>query len=150
VYNLGGLLFAFTVFWSYIGFAQYLLMWYANLPEEVFWYKERLAGPWHVLVLALAIFHFFVPFLILIPREAKSDPRRLFWIAMIVLCAHWLDLYWMIFPILGKGPRLGWPELSFAIFSISTAFLWIRRSMDLGADMPVGDPFLREGLEFHL
>jgi hypothetical protein len=150
VYNLGGFLFAFTVFWAYIGFAQYLLMWYANLPEEVFWYKERLAGSWHALVLVLAVFHFFVPFLILIPRDAKSDPRRLFWIATIVLGAHWLDLYWMIFPILGNRPLFGWPELSFGIFFISTGFLWIRRSMDLGTDMPLGDPFLREGLEFHL
>lgn len=150
VYNLGGYLFAFTVFWAYIGFAQYLLMWYANLPEEVFWYKERLEGPWQFLLLALAIFHFFVPFFVLIPRDAKSDPRRLFWIATIVLCAHWLDLYWMIFPVLGKGPLFGWQELSFAVFFISVGFLWIRRSMGLGADVPVGDPFLQEGLEFHL
>ena len=150
VYNLGGYLFAFTVFWSYIGFAQYLLMWYANLPEEVFWYKARLAGPWHFLLLALAIFHFFVPFLILIPRDAKSDPKRLIWVATIMLCAHWLDLYWMIFPVLGKGPLFGWQELSFAVFFISAGFLWVRRSMSLGEDVPVGDPFLREGLEFRL
>ena len=150
VYNLGGFLFAFTVFWSYLGFAQYLLMWYANLPEEVFWYKERLEGPWHLLVLALAIFHFFVPFFVLIPRDAKSDPRRLFWIATIVLCSHWLDLYWMIFPVLGNGPLFGWPELSFGVFFISAGLLWVRRSMSLGTDMPVGDPFLREGLEFRL
>ena len=47
LYNLGGFLFAFTVFWSYIGFAQYMLMWYANLPEEIFWYQDRLQGGWH-------------------------------------------------------------------------------------------------------
>ena len=150
VYNLGGYLFAFTVFWSYIGFAQYLLMWYANLPDEVFWYEERLVGPWHILVLALAIFHFFVPFLVLIPRDAKSDPKRLFWIATIMLCAHWLDLYWMIFSVLGKGPLFGWQELSFALFFISAGLLWIRHSLSLGADVPVGDPFLQEGLEFRL
>ena len=103
VYNLGGFLFAFTVFWAYIGFAQYLLMWYANIPEEVFWYKERLQGLWGPLVLALAVLHFLVPFLVLMPREAKTQPKRLVWIAVIMLLAHWLDLYWMIFPVLGKG-----------------------------------------------
>ena len=150
VYNLGGFLFAFTVFWSYIGFAQYMLMWYANLPEEVFWYKERLEGLWGPLLLALAVFHFFIPFFVLIPRDAKSDPKRLRIVAGVVLFAHWLDLYWMIFPVLGKGPLFGWPELSFLVLFVSCGFLWIRRALGRGADMPVGDPFLQEGLGFRL
>ena len=150
VYNLGGFLFAFTVFWSYIGFAQYLLMWYANLPEEVFWYKERLEGLWGPLLLVLAILHFFVPFFALIPRDAKGSPRRMVWIAFIMLVAHWLDLYWMIFPALGKEPFFSWPEIAFGFFFLSVSLLWIRRAMTRGADMPVGDPFLREGLEFRL
>ena len=150
VYNLGGFLFAFTVFWSYIGFAQYLLMWYANMPEEVFWYKERLEGPWGLLLLVLAVLHFLVPFFILIPRDAKSAPRRLAAVAALMLAAHWIDLYWMIFPVLGAGPVFGWPELSFALFFVSVILLWLRRGLARGADMPVGDPFLREGLEFRL
>jgi hypothetical protein len=150
LYNLGGFLFAFTVFWSYIGFAQYLLMWYANMPEEVFWYKERLQGGWGILLLALAVLHFLVPFFVLIPREAKSNTKFLFWVAALMLVSHWLDLYWMIFPVLGSGPLFGWPELSFSLLSLSAGLLWVRRSMRRGADMPIGDPFLREGLEFRL
>jgi hypothetical protein len=150
MYSLGGFLFAFVVFWSYIGFAQYLLMWYANMPEEVFWYKERLQGAWGPLLLLLAIFHFLVPFFLLIPREAKSNPKFLFWTAALILFSHWLDLYWMIFPVLGHGMHFGWPELSFAFLSIGGVLLWIRHSMSRGADMPVGDPLLREGLEFRL
>jgi hypothetical protein len=150
MYNLGGFLFAFTVFWSYIGFAQYMLMWYANMPEEVFWYKERLQGAWGLILLALAVFHFLVPFFILVPREAKSNPKFLFWTAIMVLVSHWLDLYWMIFPALHRGPLFGWPEFAFGLFFISGGFLWIRHRMNRGADMPVGDPFLSEGLEFRL
>jgi hypothetical protein len=150
VYNLGGFMFAFTVFWAYIGFAQYLLMWYANMPEEVFWYKERLAGGWGVLVLILAVFHFLVPFLVLIPRDAKTEPRRLVWVAAIMLLSHWLDLYWMVYPVLGGGPAFSWPELSFAMLFLSTSVLWFLRLMSRGAAMPVGDPFLREALEFRL
>jgi hypothetical protein len=150
MYNLGGFLFAFTVFWSYIGFAQYMLMWYANLPEEVFWYKERLQGVWGLILLVLAVFHFLVPFFILIPRDAKSNPRFLFWTAAIVLFSHWLDLYWMIFPVLRRGPLFGWPEFCFGLFFISGGLLWVRRRMDQRPDMPTGDPFLREGLEFRL
>jgi hypothetical protein len=150
MYNLGGFLFAFTVFWSYIGFAQYLLMWYANIPEEVFWYQERLHGAWGAILLALAVFHFLVPFLILIPRNAKSDPRFLFWTASLMLVSHWLDLYWMIFPVLGNGPIFGWPECSFGFLFLSAGILWIRRFMRRGEDMPVGDPLLGEGLGFRL
>jgi len=150
IYNLGGFMFAFIVFWSYIGFAQYLLMWYANMPEEVFWYRDRLQGIWGPLLLALAILHFLVPFFILISREAKSNRRFLLWVAGLMLFSHWLDLYWMIFPVLGHRPLFGWPEISFALFFLAGGLLWIRRSMTRGEDMPVGDPFLREGLEFRL
>jgi len=150
LYNLGGFLFAFTVFWCYIGFAQYLLMWYANMPEEVFWYKERLAGGWGPLLVGLAVVHFLVPFLILIPRAAKSDPRFLFWTAALMLLSHWLDLYWMIFPAAGRSPLPGWPELCFGLLFVSGALLFIRGLLRRGSDMPAGDPFLGEGLEFRL
>lgn len=150
MYNLGGFLFAFTVFWSYIGFAQYMLMWYANIPEEVFWYQERIEGAWGPILLGLAVFHFLVPFFLLIPRDAKRDPRFLFWTAAIMLFSHWLDLYWMIFPVLDLGPLFGLPEISFSILFVSAALLWIRFSMTRGADMPAGDPLISEGLEFRL
>lgn len=150
LHNLGGFLFAFTVFWSYIGFAQYMLMWYANIPEEVFWYEARLEGAWGGILLALALFHFLVPFLVLIPRAVKSDPRVLLRVSLLMLAMHWLDLYWMLFPSIGGAPVFGWPELSFALLFLSGGIMWVRRIMDGGATMPVGDPFLREGLEFRL
>jgi len=150
LYNLGGFLFAFIVFWAYIGFAQYLLMWYANIPEEVTWYKIRLEGGWGIVLIAMALLHFLVPFFVLMARNVKSDPRFLAAAAALVLFSHLLDLYWMIFPALDNGSVFGWQELSFAILFVSGALLWIRRSMNRGADMPVGDPMLREGLEFRL
>ncbi len=150
LYNLGGFLFAFTVFWSYIGFAQYMLIWYANLPDEVVWYQHRIEGAWLPLALGLALFHFLIPFFALVPRDAKGDPKRLRWVAALVLFAHALDLYWMIFPKLGKSPVLGWVEISFGFFFVGLALLWIQRAMSRGTDLPVGDPFLKEGLEFRL
>lgn len=150
IYNLGGFLFAFIVFWSYIGFAQYMLMWYANIPEEVYWYQARLSGGWGFLLLGLALFHFIVPFFVLMARNAKSDPRLLAIAALLVLVSHLLDLYWMVFPALEGSYVIGWQELSFAVLFISAGLLWIKRSMKHGEDMPVGDPMLREGLEFRL
>jgi hypothetical protein len=150
LYNLGGFLFAFTVFWSYIGFAQYMLMWYANLPDEVIYYKVRLAGSWRAITISLAILHFILPFFALVTRDAKKDPKRLRLVAGLMLGAHVLDMYWLIFPALGGQPRFSWPELSFALFFLGGILLWIRGAMQKGEDMPVGDPFLREGLEFRL
>lgn len=150
LYNLGGFIFAFTVFWSYIAFAQYMLMWYANLPEEVVWYKARLTGGWHGVTLALALTHFLIPFFALVTRDSKGDPKRLGRIAFLMLGAHILDLYWLIMPILGGQPPFSWPEASFALFFLGGTFLWVEASMARGEDMPVGDPFLKEGLEFRL
>ena len=149
-YSIGGYLFAFTVFWAYIAFAQYLLMWYGNLPDEVVWYQARTLGAWRPVVLLLALVHFFVPFFALVPRDAKGDLRRLAWVAPVVLVAHWLDLYWLVFPALGPAPRWSWPELGFALLFLGGALLWLRAAMARGEDMPVGDPFLGEGLEFRL
>lgn len=150
LYNLGGFTFAFTVFWSYIGFAQYLLMWYADLPEEVVWYQRRTQGGWLAVLLVMAALHFVLPFFALLSRDAKQSPKRLRWVARTMLLAHWLDLYWLVFPVLLPQPVFSWPELSFALFFLGGAFLWIRRVRDLGEDMPVGDAFLRQGLEFRL
>ena len=150
LYNLGGFLFAFTVFWSYIGFAQYMLMWYANLPDEVIYFQTRLTGGWHVVTVMLAFLHFVMPFFALVTRDAKGDGSRLRRVAILMLAAHVLDIYWLIFPILPGGPHLSWPELAFALFFLSGALLWVRGALQKGEDMPVGDPFLKEGLEFHL
>jgi hypothetical protein len=150
LYNLGGLMFAFTVFWSYIAFAQYMLIWYANLPEEVVWYKQRIEGPWLVVVLALAVVHFVIPFFVLLGKDQKSDVRTLGAASICLLAAHLLDLYWMVFPAIGAAPVFGWPEASFALLFVGVGLSWVRRSMGWGADVPVGDPLLHEGLEIHL
>jgi len=149
LYNVGCFLFAFTVFWSYIAFAQYMLMWYANLPEEVFWYKDRIEGAWQPYVLGLALAHFVIPFFALASRKAKGDPRRLAWVAVLVLLSHLADLYWLILPSLG-GPVFSWVEAAFALLFIGGGLLWVGRSMRMGEDMPVGDPFFKEGLAFRL
>ncbi|MCX6546472.1 MAG: hypothetical protein NTW40_00230, partial [Acidobacteria bacterium] len=125
LYNLGAFLFAFTVFWSYIGFAQYMLMWYANFPDEVIYYKVRLAGSWRVITIALAGLHFILPFFALVTRDAKRDPRRLRQVAYLMLGAHVLDIYWLIFPILGAKPYFSWPEVSFALFFLGGILLWL-------------------------
>lgn len=150
LHSLGTFIFAFTVFWSYIAFAQYMLMWYADLPEEVTWYRDRLDGMWHPITVILAVAHFVVPFFALSTRDAKSSPRVLTRVAVLMLLAHLLDVYWLIFPSISRVPLFSWPEASFALLFIGGALWWVNKTFSWGSDMPVGDPFLREGLEFHL
>jgi Ni/Fe-hydrogenase subunit HybB-like protein len=148
VYNLGSLGLAFTVFFAYIGFAQYMLIWYANLPEEVIWFKHRTGGAWQPVALALPLLHFFIPFFLLIGSVGKKHPAFLRLAALSILLGHFVDLYWLIFPVLGLKPLFGWPELAMACFFLGLGFLQIRRAMGRGADMPVGDPLLLKGLEW--
>jgi hypothetical protein len=149
LYSLGGFLFAFTVFWAYIAFSQFMLIWYANLPEETFWFHHRLTGGWYAVTLLLAVTRFLVPFFALLSREAKMDPRRLAWVAVLVLAGEALDLYWIIFPELGALAP-GWQELAFALFFIGLGLLLARRRMGVGGDLPVGDPNLDASLHYHL
>ncbi len=149
-YNLGTLGLAFTVFYAYIGFAQYMLIWYANLPEEVVWFKHRIEGAWQPVALLLPLLNFLLPFFLLIGGQAKKSSRILRLAALSLLLGHFVDLYWLIFPVLGSKPLFGWPELAMACFFTGLGLLQIRRAMGRGADMPVGDPLLSKGLEWQL
>lgn len=148
-YNLGTLGLAFTVFYAYIGFAQYMLIWYADLPEEVVWFKHRIEGPWQPIALLLPLLHFFIPFFLLIGSAGKSKPKVMRIAALSILVGHFVDLYWLIFPIFG-APQFSWPEVSMACLFLGLGFLQLRRAMGRGADMPVGDPLLAKGLEWQL
>lgn len=150
IYNLGSLGLAFTVFFAYIGFAQYMLIWYADLPEEVVWFKHRIDGAWQPVALLLPLLHFFIPFFLLIGSVGKRRPVPLRLAALSILLGHLVDLYWLIFPALGPKPLFGWPELAMACFFLGLGSLQIRRAMGRGADMPVGDPLLVKGLEWQL
>lgn len=99
---MGKLMFAFTVFWAYITFSQYMLIWYANIPEETIFFLQRNTGSWWYLNIALVVGHFFVPFLLLMPQPAKRNPSFLCGIAVWILMMHMLDLYIVVLPVLHK------------------------------------------------
>jgi hypothetical protein len=98
VHDLGKLLFAFVMLWTYIHLSQFLIIWSANLPEEIPWYLERTRGGWRYLAWAVIVLHFVAPFLALLSRDLKRDLRRLAVVAAVVWGARWLDLYWLVVP----------------------------------------------------
>jgi hypothetical protein len=97
-HDMGKLVFAFTIFWAYIAFSQYMLIWYGNLPEETGWYLRRLTNGWGKIGLVLLFGHFVIPFVFLLPRSVKRNPRVLAFPAMWILLMHAVDMYWLVIP----------------------------------------------------
>jgi hypothetical protein len=150
-YSLGTLIFGFNIFWAYIAFSQFLLIWYADLPEETFWMIHRWEGSWKFVSIGLLFFHFILPFLILVGRNAKTNLKLLKIMAPWMLAAHALDLYWLIFPTLFRGnAAFGWQELSFPLIVIGLTMIVFKISADKKNLIPVKDPKLQAGFDFHL
>jgi hypothetical protein len=97
-HDLGKLMFAFVMIWAYLAFSQFLIIWSGNLPEEIPWYLHRLHSGWQIVALGLVLFHFALPFLLLLSRDRKKNPRVLAVIAVGVLLMRFVDLYWMVAP----------------------------------------------------
>jgi hypothetical protein len=97
-HDLGKLLLALVMLWSYFAFSQYLIIWSGNLPEEIGYYIERTHGIWGAIIIAIGILHFAAPFLFLLSRDLKRNPRRLVLVAVLVLVMRMIDLLWMLEP----------------------------------------------------
>jgi hypothetical protein len=153
VHDLGKLLLAFVMLWTYMNLSQFLIMWSGNLPEEIPWYIRRFHGGWQVVGLILVLFHFLLPFLLLLSRDLKRNARLLGFVAGGILVARILDLYWLVAPDLaGHGADahgLVLHALDLAL-PIGIGGLWLavftfelrKRPM-----IPVGDPEIRELLD---
>lgn len=149
VHSLGKFLLAFTAFWAYIAFSQFMLIWIANIPEEVPWYIVRTGSPWGRVGIFLAVGHFAVPFLALLSRDLKRDVRKLAVVAIWLLLAHWVDVHWVIMPHVHEaGPAPSWLDLT-AFVGVGAAFLaFLVFRMRGAATVPVRDPYLEDSLRY--
>ncbi len=144
---MGKWMLAFCVFWAYIGFGQYMLYWYANIPEETQYFIVRNTQSWWPLSLLLVFGRFFVPFAILLLRSVKLHPHQLCWVAWWMLFMQALDMYIIVLPSLhGTGVRLSiWDLLCPVAIGCSLAFLYLRL-IARSSMFPVRDPRLIESL----
>ncbi len=148
-HNLGNLLFAFVIFWAYIAFCQFLLVWIADLPEEVHWFIARTAGKWRAVAVALAVGHFAVPFFALLPSEVNRSRKALGAVAAWVLIFCYLDVYWIITPALRPdSPVPRWTDLSAFLFVGGAAVAFTARALRGSYTVPIGDPYLPLSLRF--
>jgi hypothetical protein len=154
-YSLGAMMFAFVNFWAYIAFSQYLLIWYANLPEETYWFINRYEGSWAYVSYGLVFVHFVIPYIILLPQPAKKDPKRLKLAAFILIFAHIYDLYWLIMPTYTKqhgieGMVFSFYEIAFPVLIIGVVMVWFGIMSKNKNLVPIGDPKLQQAIDFHL
>ena len=138
-HDLGKLLLALVMLWSYFAFSQYLIIWSGNLPEEIGYYIQRTHGVWGATIISIGLLHFAAPFLFLLSRDLKRNPRRLVLVALLVLAMRMIDLIWMLEPAFGNH-KLFWVDV---IAMLGFGGLWLglfawqlsKRSL-----VPINDP----------
>lgn len=142
-HDLGNLTLAFVLLWAYLAFSQYLIIWSGNLPEEIPWYLHRARGGWSSVGLALVVFHFAIPFFLLLSRKTKKQRERLVWLAGLILLARWVDLFWLVRPAQTTSLSVHWMDF---LVPIALAGLWLGlyfRELGRAPLLPLSDPRFR-------
>jgi hypothetical protein len=150
VHDLGKLLLAFTMMWGYVNFSQFLIIWSGNVSEETPFYVYRLQGGWEIVAVLLLVFHFALPFALLLSRPLKRSARALAVVAGLMLLMQLLDLFWLIGPDLvghGQGAvplRVHWMDFA-AVLGLGGIWLFLfARQAGAGPVLPVSEPEIRQ------
>jgi hypothetical protein len=123
LHDLGNMMFAFVIFWAYLSASQLIIVWPANLPQEIGWYLDRVRGFWKYLAAATALSMFAIPFCLLLSQDRKRHPIRLMRVAIFILCARIVDMFWIVEPThRTHGFALYWTD--FAAF-VGIGGVWI-------------------------
>ncbi len=147
-HDMGKLLYGFNIFWAYIGFSQFMLIWYANIPEETLFFLHRTEGGWKEFSLILPWGHFALPFILLMSRNVKRRLPLLFAGAVWLLVMHYIDIYWLIMPNLHHHLHFHYADAA-AFIAIGGFFLYfLVNRMKKEPLIPVNDPRMQECLNY--
>ncbi|WP_303411025.1 quinol:cytochrome C oxidoreductase [Pontibacter sp. BT731] len=154
LHDLGKFVFAFSIFWTYIWFSQFMLIWYANIPEESIYFIERLGGngghfKWIFFVNLLINFAF--PFLVLMTRDAKRQMIMLKIVTIAILIGHWLDFYLMMMPgTLRTDAGIGFIEIGTTLIFLGVFLITFTKGLAKASLVPVNHPFVEESVHHHV
>ncbi len=144
-HDLGNLMLAFVSLWVYVSFSQFLIIWSGNLPEEIPWYIRRLNGGWQWLALFVVVFHFALPFMVLLSRRTKRNIQTLSKVAIAMIFMRLIELFWIIAPNFHpEGFSVHWLDMA---APIGIGGLWVAafvRQLKSRALLPINDPRLKE------
>ena len=161
IHDLGKMMFAFATFWAYIWIGQFLLIWYANIPEETGYYAIRQDAGWLALWGGNVLINWTIPFFVLLPRPNKRNVKILVPIAVLILIGHWIDVYLQVMPAsshfaaehlhatVGHGPLLGPVELGATALIGGLFLLTVTTMLGKASLLPAKDPYLVESLNHH-
>lgn len=141
----------FSIFWAYIAFSQFMLIWYANIPEETEFFLMRAHGGWMALSFALLVFKFIIPFLALLPRGLKRNEGHVAAVAILVIATQYLDIYWLVYPNFNDhAVTFGFYEIGILLGFIGIFTLGLIRFYQANKLVAIKDPRLHEATNHHV
>jgi hypothetical protein len=150
LHDIAKFMFAFSVFWTYLWFSQYMLIWYANIPEETEYFKVRVWGEYRGLFYLNLVLNFLSPLLVLMKAGAKRNYTIVTFMAILILVGHWIDFYIMVMPKpLGEHAHLSWYELGIALGYVGLIIWLVGRALEKAPLVPMHHPFLKESIIHH-
>ena len=148
-HDLAKLTFGFIIFWAYMAFSQYFLIWYANIPEENFWYLYRWDNSWEPVGMVIIFGHFVIPFIALITRWAKRSLVFLPLMVAWILVMRWVDLYWIVMPTHHReGIHFSWMDITTLIGIGGIFIFFFFKHFTSNPVVPVKDPALEYSINF--
>jgi hypothetical protein len=150
LHDLGKFMFAFSVFWTYLWFSQFMLIWYANIPEETIYFQPRAHGIYKGIFWLMFIINFIAPLLILMTRNAKRNYGTVALMAVLIIFGHWLDFYQMVFPAVSpnKVPNIIY-DLGIALGFVGLIMFVTGRALTKAPLLARNHPFVKESLIHH-
>lgn len=147
MHDLGKFMFAFSIFWTYLWFDQYMLIWYGNIPEETVFFKLRQHGPYAIFFYANIVINFVMPILILMSRPSKRNYFTATFMAMVIIFGHWIDFYQIIIPQpMGAHWSMGWYELGILALFAGIMIACVSRTLTKTSLIPKNNIFLKEAV----
>jgi hypothetical protein len=145
IHDVGKFMFAFSIFWTYLWFSQFMLIWYANIPEETIYFKIRMHGPYKFFYWLNIILNFVCPILILMPRPNKRNYFVVVLVAVLIIFGHWIDFYQMIMPgTVGADWQMGWFEIGILCGFVGLVIWLVANKLTKAPMVPQNHPFLKE------
>ena len=150
LHDIGKFMFAFSVFWTYLWFSQYMLIWYGNIPEETVYFKHRVQGPYKGIFFLNLIINFVCPLLILMKRSAKRNYTLVTFMAVLIIFGHWIDFYQMVLGSLSKEEvTLSWLDFGIAALYVGIIIFFVGKELAKKPLLPKYHPFLKESIIHH-
>jgi hypothetical protein len=150
LHDLGKFMFAFSVFWTYLWYSQFMLIWYANIPEETVYFKPRMQGAYRAIFFLNLIINFAVPFLLLMRRGSKRNFTTIAVLAVLIIMGHWVDFYQMVMPgTLHEHYSLGWFEFGILALYGGLIMLFVGKGLTKKPMVAMHHPFIKESTIHH-